>query len=250
MQRSIYARFIRVLSAGLLYCGLTDPAAAATFVIDSSQSFLNATGDLGVPGVGSVPVTAQAPGSLSSPFRGTIDASVTPGGVQFNGGTFTLDSQPGVFEPFGAPAQFGLLILNVLPGLNAIGAFRDFEWTPTSALLPVIGGDFDASAIQLAALQGTFDYALPPVIPPASTVPTQPAQNAGLTGSLSMVGGHQQLSFPISVDLIGVTNGLTLTMHFDGRIVANTPEPSTIGLGTVGIASLLAFGVRRCWRRT
>lgn len=232
--------------------GTTLAAQISVFTLDVPNSILTVSGILSF-GNTSLPVKSQAPGSLLTTLTGNIVADITPGvSIDFIGGAGVIPiQQPGGFLPGGIPADMAGRVLNILPGVNAYGAFRNdiLEFTSLGAL-PISGSTFDASGAVTNFLAGQFDYDVAGLLTNSYSIAGAALGNdPGLVGQLNVVGSNYQLILPIQTTLRLSEAGFDLTMDIEGRVVAYgpipVPEPTSLTLACLGGVLLVGLVRRR-----
>ena len=240
--------------AWLVWLGLGGGVATAghvsVFTLDVPNSILTVSGLLSF-GNTTLPVKSQAPGSLLTTLSGNLVADIMPGvSIELLGGASVVPvQQPGGFLPGGLAADMAGRVLNILPGVNAYGAFRNdiLEFASLGAM-PLAANAFDASATVTNFTAGQFDYDVAGILTNSYSIAnTSLANDAGLTGQLNVVGTNYQLILPIQTTLQLSGDGFDLILDIEGRVVAYgpipVPEPSTLALACLGGALLM--GVRR-----
>lgn len=219
---------------------------AATFHLIPEESFLTV-----VPNVnGELFATDQTPGSLTTNITGTLEASVTPGFITFDGGSvLDLVEQPGPFLPGNTPADLAGTIEDVLPGLDGYATVRDAVFDVTNGPQPVSGmGEFSTAGMLVFFSSGMTTYEVPGVIDGSFTYGGQFDVFVPKTGLVEDLGGGVfKLTVPFEVSETFDTGieGLTLTQSITGQIVAVVPEPATLGMMIVGGIGLAVMGRRR-----
>jgi len=219
---------------------LASPAQASTAVIDDSISLVTVQGSLS-NGTDTLPITPQAPGSLQTSLSGTLQVDISGGNITFFGGSLIVAAdQGGSFLPFNTDANLAGEVADILPGITAVGAFRDFTFDLIGGPIPLnLDGTFDASGLFFDSLSGTFDYEVPGLLGPFSDSLGGQASLGSLTGSVELLpSGNYEVIIPFSLSFLTTIDELTLDLTAAGRISAITPEPSSYILAVMAALSL------------
>jgi hypothetical protein len=253
-----------VAVTALMSLAVSSPAGTLTFAIDQNASSLTLSGLIAYhfptasdPGLTS---NAQAPGSLSDQWGGTLTANFSGGILTFTGGSvITAALNPSA--PFaGNPGHtsgidnYGVwasglisagslsvtgsyegLVLDIPAGTAQDGA------APLGMSLSFTGGSLEYSYFALAlGGAGTGTSAM------QSSTGTGANTTLGLV-SLTTVGNEMTLTLPIQFQTTGGTGRVE---DWSGQIVAvaTIPEPSTVTVALLGLG-LLAARVRARTRR-
>jgi hypothetical protein len=141
-------------------------AAPLVFTINSSQSSVTISGTV----AGAV-FTAQGPGSLTTSYRGTINANLTNSTLQFTGGSSIDAETNGIWEPAvgggtgSAPADYGAtnsVNLSIGPPKAFPGnaALRNIVLDLTSPVLTLTNDDFAGNNLVFTFITNTasLDY--------------------------------------------------------------------------------------------
>lgn len=238
------------LSAGLAaaVCCSSAMAAMVTYIVDSSQSELTASGStLG----GTVLLEPQAPGSLATSYSGTIDADLLVTTFQFVGGTVDADvsgdyipGPGGVGGP--SPGDYGGLLDGGFLG-RVDGAVRDSTFELGSGLLARTGEAL-VGGTSLTLNDGAMDYvgsgALAGVWGSEGIAGLGAVNMASSDPTLTDDGLTETLTIPIVASVLfqlDTDPPLDMTFMLTGTIVATrvVPEPTTLSLITLGGLALL-----------
>ena len=207
---------------------------ATVFTIDSSQSRIALSGK-----ITGYTFTAQGPGSLTTAYQGSINATVSDSAIEFTGSSAITAITNGVWKPAAgggagsAPADYGAQVTIPLLG-TGYGAGRDLVLDLTSPLLTLTQTNFDSSQLVFSVVTNSnpvFDYRN--VLQKGSVPLSGNFTNSTATGSyLSTNGDLLQLVVQIDATLSG-TNNSTLTLT--GEIVATnslsaSPPPFILGI--------------------
>jgi hypothetical protein len=243
---SLTSQFRCVALAVLALALVPSFAGATNAVIDDSISLITVQGTLS-NGQDTLPVTEQAPGSLQTSLSGQLSVDISGGNISFLGGLIVPANQGGSFLPFSTDAQLAGEVADILPGITAVGSFRNFEFDVSSGPIPLNpDGTFDASGIFFNSLNGTFDYEVPGILGPFSDSLGGLASAGSLTGSVELQpDGRYEVIVPFSLSFLTTIDELTLDLTAAGRIFAVTPEPSSYVLAVMAALSLAGMVYRR-----
>jgi SdrD B-like domain len=203
---------------------------ATTFTLNPTLSTLTNSGSaLGYS------LTAQAAGSLTTSFSGTIGANVSTGSIQFTGNstiTAALNADKTLL-PGSSPADFGGAAST--PFGTADVAIRNAVANLTSAAITVAAnGSFPSTGETIAMSKGEVDYLAPFVGTGSKTLVGLSSKNTGAASTLITSAGVETLTIPVKIVLTYTllsTNDSTLTLS--GKLVATAkvappPPPTTI----------------------
>jgi hypothetical protein len=235
--------------ASLLCLPAITHATPVTLTLDSSQSYLNMSGNAFTLSYG-----PQAEGSMTAFYGGTIAADLTAGVFTFTGGSSIVGMNnpagPFVTSPFPGgpyPGNYGVTASGFVTGIGAA----------------IINGDLTGVSLDLAT--GTAQNGLAPsgmtdlwtagsLIWGALTDLGPFGDNASMAGiygsdtSAALVSWNgTQLILPITFH----TTGANRYEDWSGQLVANiseVPEPSTLALAGMGLLGLLGLQFSRSRR--
>jgi hypothetical protein len=225
-------------------------AGQLTFNLDPAQSRITLSIE---SSDGTLLSSAQTPNSDITSLSGTFNADVTASTIQFlstSNAQFALQNTPQSPLASGASgsslAQYGLnLAINGVGG--GVVAARNYVGDATSGVLPLTGGAFDGSQVNLNLATGTTSCNLTLLgSPVVGMIDTNVAMANTLSGgTLAAVGGVYTLHLPVLVPDPLVFNGVPLVFVYSGELVgtATVPEPASVLLAGLGLAML--FGFRR-----
>lgn len=192
---------------------------ADVFTIDPNQSSLTASGS-----VSGTPFTQQGPGSLTTAYAGTIQATQTGGTIQFTGSSLITAQTNGSWSPLSggspgsAPADYGALVSSPFT-INA--AFRSLVYDVTSPVIPVTGGQFPPSGLTFVLPVGGTSvldyYAFSPASQPLTGAATN---NVANLATLTTAGGVQTLTIGVNAKFTFSILGGTTLVNVAGQIVA------------------------------
>lgn len=250
-----HALYLTLLAAVVLN---PTTANAATFTIDSAQSWLQVYLSVDLP-EGTREIEPQTSGSLRAAVVGTIEIDQSLPGFFSADATFELVEQPVSFEPFGAPADWAGLIADFDgPGNDVLLAARGVgssayspDWIPLTA-----EGYFDPEQVVAAFEYGTLDMQFPgeePASLPMSLLNLAAANQSTEAGQLRQISPNKiEFRLPVhsryrSPAIEEIVTGL------DGEIVAYliVPEPPgllTVATGAIGVL-LMGRRIRRSCAR-
>jgi PEP-CTERM motif len=249
------------LAVASLLClpGVTQ-ASPVTFTLDSSQSYITASGN-----AFGLSFSPQAPGAMTANYSGTITADLTGGVLTFSGGSSIV----GINNPAGPfssdPYPGG-------PWVGQYGVTAGPTYLPTYNYV-VVNGAYSGMTLDLStgtaqngvAPSGMTDYwtagsltwgAANAILPAGPYSPI-----AGGVSSLASVYGSDTSSGPVYFDGNGLllpisfhTTGSNRNEYWTGQLVGfigevtPIPEPSTLalaGMGLLGLAGLQFSRSRR-----
>ena len=212
-------------------------AAPVEFTIDEAQSKITLSGKA----VGNT-VKEQGPGSLVTSFYGKILADVSAGGIQFTGGSTVTARTNGVWKPGpkgasgSAPADYAAQASSFLGTI--LGAVRNIVLDVNSAVLPVAGGKFDASALIFGfPTNGTasFDY-------DAGFLGSKGIPLTGLSTNRVINGATLSAQAPLTL-VIQIDTEFTFkvlsendsTVHLTGNLIATQSTAAQVTIGSIEI---------------
>src|ERR1700733_2454800 len=195
-------------------------ATPEVFTINSSQSQTTLSGTI----EGSA-ISAQGVGSLTTAYRGSINADISGSTIQFTGSSMIIAQTNGVWQPAvggatgSAAADYGAQAsISVLTGY---GAARNVVLDLNSPLLAVTGTNFDSSALVFLFATNsvsTFDYRI--FTESGSLVLTGYSTNTiANAASISTSGGVQTLIIEFNTQF-SFTSPITAVLDLNGKIVA------------------------------
>lgn len=262
--------FVTGLSSGGVH------AAPVTWVVESSQSSLSISGALSSGGTLLASMAAQAPGSTTAAYSGTIHSEIDlPSGTMIEFTSANLDAEiSGNWDPlpFGSPGTFpanygGKFDLGFLGGSNL--AIRNLIAEFSSGALSLSGPLYSPQTfngnLTMELVNGTVDFRGYGIVggglgyPEPTPITGQPASFA-TTGTFiaSPNWGIEAatLIIPISYNFASIAAGADTTqtsddvgiyMNLSGTITAYSVVPEASSLVLLGIAgSVLGFmGYRR-----
>jgi hypothetical protein len=208
---------------------------AAVFSADSSRSQITLAGNIVAYTFQLGPINTQGPGSLTTFYGGTVNATVSLTALQFTGSSSILAETNGVWQPAaeGNPgmlaADYGGLAQNktFYGPVTLYAALRNIVLDLTSPDLALSNGSFDPSTLVLSFLTNvdrTIDYR--DSFSDQGTFPLAGSATNAASGdaSLTTTGGVQKLVIPIDTTyLVGSAGSGALagtTLHLTGQIVA------------------------------
>lgn len=224
-------------------------AISATFHVIPEESFVTVLPDIN----GELYAVEQLPGSLTTNVFGTLEVTITPGFIAFDGGSnLDLVEQPGPFLPGSAPADLAGAIEDILPGLDGFATVRDAVFDVTNGPQALSGvGEFSTAGMQVFFSSGVTAYEVPGLLEGSYTYGGQFDVFVPQTGTLEDLGGGIfKITVPFQVSETFDTGlvGLTLTQTITGQVVAIVPEPASLGMMFVGGFGLVVMGRRRLLR--
>ena len=213
-------------------------AGPVTFTIDTTRSSITLSGNLDAGVLGTLPITAQGTGSLTTRYSGGILANLTPPNIQFPGGSLIQANTNGTWKPAigggtgSAAANYGGEILDSFL-LTAYFAGRNFLLDVASPQMTLTNGGFNSGLMAVTFLTNTnlapsTDYVL--------TVPLEPSEdtngNLSLTGTstnspntayLTNSGGKLALFLPVSITNVVTNSSEVITVVLMGTVGATAP---------------------------
>jgi len=213
-------------------------AGPVTFTIDPTRSSITLSGNLQNSTLGTLAISAQSAGSLTTSYTGSILADLTPPYIQFPGGSTITANTNGTWKPAigggsgSAPADYGGQIMDGFL-LTAYFAGRNFLLDVSSPPTTLTNGGFDSGLLAVTFLTNTIpapstDYSL--------TVPLEPSEDTNgtlaLTGTstdgpstayLTNSGGKLAIFLPVSItNVITISSGV-VTVILKGTVLATAP---------------------------
>ncbi len=164
MKRVMFSNFAGgVLFLCAVFSAVRLQAGQVVFNIDPTRSQLTLSGK-----VAGYTFTTQGTGSLTTTYRGNINANVTGSTIQFTGSSTITAETNGVWQPVvgggagSAAADYGAQA-TVPPFGTGYGAMRNAVFDVTSSSLTLTGTNFDSSALVFSftpSSNPTLDYNL------------------------------------------------------------------------------------------
>ncbi len=188
--------------------------------------------------------SAQAPGSLTTSFSGTINANLTGTNIQFTEGSLIAAQTNGVWQPAvggvpgSAPADFGATNIGnfgegggeTVPGNFAL---RNLLLDLTSAPLTMTNGSFDGGSLTFVIVTNTasidYYYALAGTYTNGNSYNLNGYSTNGLgsTAILSTNGGIRQVELQVNASLLETLVFVHDTfITFSGQLVATNAAPT------------------------
>lgn len=226
-------RCLSLSSAAVLLAASAASAATQTYTIDQAQSSLTITGGSVQVSILTFPVMATAPGSLTAPLAGFIDADLIEGPMTTiellpSSRIDAVDHDaylPGSPETPNTPAPGSFAVrFNTVPFTpeNVMGVTRGMVVTVNDEPRTITKGEFEADGSLLSIIEGVVDFNVEPTQGDLSTTPA----NENLTllpGTLAQDAGVETLTVPLAFQ-IDLSNELAIiTLDFEGVIVATRP---------------------------
>lgn len=205
-------------------------AATQTYTVDQAQSQLNITGGNLSVSIFSFPVLATAPGSLTAPLAGFVDADLIEGPVTTIQilGTTRIDAVdhdaylPGVLATPTVPAPGSFAVrFNTVPftAMNVMAVTRGMTLTTEDEARVVTAGQFDADGEILSIVNGLADINMDPFEGDLSTIP--PTKNLTFdSATLTQADGVETLTIPIAFVVDLSTDIALMHLDFAGTVVA------------------------------
>lgn len=220
-----------------LFCGIASMscsianAALVSLTIDPTQSSLSLSGV-----AFGLPYGAQAPGSLVTSLSGTISADLTAGVFTFSGGSaVTVDVNPlGPFShaPYdpgtgtSSAGNYGVVGVGPVPGFGTVtvnGVYRNL-------LSDIVGGTaqngFSPAGVLMKFNAGQILFAASNPLPLAGGTSNVSTANSANTAAGLVTWNGTTLTLPVTF----ATTGSNRAEQWNGVIVANIPEPSSMAL--------------------
>lgn len=188
------------------------------FTVNSGLSTATASGtSLGFA------LVAQAAGSLTTSYSGTVTVDVNPGSVRFISAVLTAANN-GTWQPGGTA---GCYAGNVVTPLGTVqGAARALVGSVTSGTLAVGGGGtFSSTGLTFSATSGRIDYNAPIVGSGTTSLTGNSVPNQAASSSTYVVsGGVATITIPVSIsqDFALISAGDT-HLVITGQVVATAP---------------------------
>ena len=233
----------------LLIVSFAGTIRADVFTLDPNASTLTISGSNAIAGT----IVPHGPGSLTTSYSGTIDATLGGNSITFNMAdamaaiTGSWQPAPGMGAGTTAPADYGIAF-TTSSTTNAYAAVRNLTLDLTSGAIPVTGTAFDASQISISS-SGTTDYTSILGNGSVDLTTLGAKQNTATAGMLTMSGNIETLTIPVNItEMLSIVSPNDTTVTFTGTLVATEtiPEPSTAALLFVGCAAVAACVSCRC----
>ncbi len=214
--------------AALGHLGLPPVLGSYLLTIDPAQSVLNLVGQVSdSEQTTSIPLSAQAPGSLTAALAGSLLVQVSEQAVTVVSGTLDPMASPGPYTPFGTSADFAAQIPLIGP-LNAFAAMRNLGFSLFSQALPLdADGYFSAQGVGYKFVTGGIDYeivgeigSLPVATPDRGNDPDAPGHWEELPGQLRLT-----IPFHVDYEVTEPITGLLVQFEFIGQVVAWVSQP-------------------------
>jgi hypothetical protein len=229
----------RFISLGSLLAGLvavvpsTPNAAEFTLVPDQSVIQLAGTAI-------SFPLQQQGAGSLSTKYRGSIQADVAGGTIKFTGGSIIAADNNGSWQPLAdgvsgsAPACYGGKADGGFLG-QALAAARNVKMDVASGDIPISGTSFDSRSLLWnfrPDAMGVLDFVVTGFAAQKGSVVLAGYATNKVTATASLVtsGSVQTLTIPVEADFyfkLMTDNDTKLTVR--GTLVATRNPNATTG---------------------
>ncbi len=221
------ARWIPLIAA----IQLSGPAHSAveTFTIDPARSVITLSGT-----VEGANLVEQAPGSLATPFTGTIQVDLTPTTVRFPGGSSVVPSEAHAWSPglngvdgsasasYGAKGSLTIVIFTA----NAVAATRKVAFEVTSATLPRTGDAFGSNGLVFGfsdTANALLDYRVTGAVSKSGSLVLSglSTNNVASTSSITSAGGVDTLTIPVNATYyFTLLAANDVQLNFVGNIVA------------------------------
>jgi hypothetical protein len=182
------------------------PVAADVFTIDTNLTSCTISGSITISGFTSA-ILQQAPGSLTTIFGGTVQATQTPGTIQFTGLSLITALTNGNWAPLAsggagnAPANYGAHVSFAGGFVTADVALRSVLFDVTSPPVPVSSGQFNPSGLTFlfpATATSSLDYRPTSFVTPGTKLLAGYAStNVANLASLATVGTQQTLTIAV-----------------------------------------------------
>jgi hypothetical protein len=215
------------------------PVAADVFTIDPNQSSLSITGS-----VAGTSFAQQGPGSLTTKYGGTIQATQTAGTIQFTGSSLITAQTNGSWQPLiggdagSAPANYGATEL--YGGfITVYAAVRSLLFDVTSPAIAVTSGQFNPSSLTFlfpATATSTLDYNAGFVGSGSKLASGNATNNVAALATLTTVGSQQTLTLGVNAQFFfTVVSSNDTIVTVKGQFVAtrSTTAPLVIQTPTV-----------------
>ena len=219
--------------------------AAVTFNLDSSQSYITLSGT-----VAGQPLTTQGPGSLTTHFSGTVNATLdnTSSPTQITITSSTLNALvSGQWRPLAggtdgtADADLGGSTSGALSGNVAV---RNFGVTGvTAAAVSVSGNQFVSTSLQFTLKTGsTVDYRVSTFLGPSSgakDIGGIHTNNIAGPGTITSAGTTTTLQIPLDFYIVLSISSQPVILHCVGAVVstATVQPPADTTAPTLAILS-------------
>jgi hypothetical protein len=219
-------RVVGLLAGSLWIAGMGQTALGAyVFTVDSSQSRVSISGN-----VMGAPIHAQASGSLTAHYGGTLVAEVSGNTILFPGESQVVAMDSGSWEPQ-SDGSAGSESANYggtasLFATTGVAAVRDVEGDVTSGALALVNGRFDTHGITVSIPGGapsSIAYRVRGGFNESGAVALggQSASGQSAQGSLMTAGDQQVLTIPINYRFyFSLASPNDTTVDLTGQVVA------------------------------
>lgn len=243
-----------------------------SFTVDATRTTLTLSGEVTDGGTSHLPLLPQtgastlnaAENSLTTHLAGVVSADVGTNTLQILPGSALTAQVNGKWQPGSSPAPDGSNPANALAKADAnFGVFltsfgfteyvaaRGVAFSLNSQPLTNNGSGFEVGGplVNVSTTAGKVFYDGSVSIG-MDDLTGGPAANNEATNlaTLATVGTTQTLTVPIVATFTSdVGSGLTMVLHYGGQVVATraVPEPTFLGVISVGVLTLLRRRVRR-----
>jgi hypothetical protein len=202
--------------------------APVVFTIDSSKSFIQASGL-----VANFAMTPQGAGALVTGYSGDINADLSGSAIQFTGGSDIIAHTNGMWFPavgggtaVAAPADYGpeaSVIIPPFPPTKLYGALRNISFDVTSPVLPITGTNFNGTNLvfSFASANAALDYYASSSIHGSLALNGHATNTIAVGSSLATNGNTRTLVIPIDAQFVfTLLSAKDTTVHVMGQIVA------------------------------
>lgn len=213
---------------------------AVVFALDPAQSVLTASGSTDTP-IGTINLSPQKSGSLSTSYHGTISADVTGSKIAFDyasnviadvSGTYKPQSNPPLppTDPGSAPGNYAAQVSIPFLGMGVV-AVRDLAFNIGSEALDIQpNGDFASNGETFRAITGRGDYYYTFGSGGAGTenVKGDLQSEAAEPSRYVVANGVATLTIPVDINVEFAVFGTDpdTRFHLTGRLVATASAPT------------------------
>jgi hypothetical protein len=211
------------------------PVVADVFTIDPNQSSLTITGS-----ISGTSFVQQGPGSLTTKYDGTIQATQTAGTIQFTGLSLITAQTNGSWQPLtngslgSAPANYGAMVSS---SVTVYAAFRSLLLDVTSPPITVTSGQFNPSSLTFLLptnATSTLDCNAGYLGSGSKLLAGNATNNVAALATLTTVGSQQTLTLGVNAKftftllsandtIVNVAGQLVATRSTTAPLVIQTP---------------------------
>ncbi len=243
---------VSLLAGALLAVNLGQPALAEVFTIDTNQSSVTISGSiLGYTFI------EQGPGSLTTSYGGTLQATLAAGTIQFTGQSLIQARTNGSWQPKAdasagsEPANYGTLANAGIATARA--ALRNIQFDASSPMINVANGQFDARSLTFSFptnATSALAYNVTGLISMSGVKPLSGYATNKVTSqaTLAVSGNQQTLTIPVDATfLFTLASQNDTTVNLKGQLVATRGATAPLAIQSIKVQ---AQAVTLQWQST